>query len=191
MRRATINQINTCAAEPAAINNPLLDETSTDSGADRPAGQTKRRPLEKYIPVYHVELVRERHIDVEQRPMIRNSDDVVAILRDEFRVAARESLVCVLLDCKNVVIGINVISVGSLTSSIVHPREVLKPAILCNSAAIVLSHPHLSGDPSPSREDIQVTDRINKACEIIGIKLLDHVIGNPRTYSFRNAGRLL
>ncbi len=122
MRRATINQINTNAAEPATINNPVLDETSTDNRADRPAGQTKRRPSEKYIPVYHVELVRERMIGIEPRPTIHNSDDVVAILRDEFRVADRESLVCVLLDCKNVVIGINVVSVGSLTSSIVHPR---------------------------------------------------------------------
>ena len=95
------------------------------------------------------------------------------------------------LNAKNVVIGINVVSVGSLTSSIVHPREVLKPAILCNSAAIVLSHPHLSGDPNPSQEDVQVTKRMNQACKIMGIKLLDRVIiADPRSYSFRNAGRL-
>ncbi len=96
-----------------------------------------------------------------------------------------------MLDSKNLVIGLNVVSVGSLSASIVHPREVLKPAILCNSAALVLVHGHPSGDPTPSQEDIRMTERINKACEILGIKLLDHVIiGNPDSYSFQNAGCL-
>ncbi len=122
MRRATINQVNTNAAEATSITNPVPAESALTSQSDRPAGQVKRRPSEKYIPIYHVELVHERLIEVEPRPAIHNSDDVVAILRDEFRNADREKLICVCLNAKNVVIGLNVVSVGSLTSSIVRKR---------------------------------------------------------------------
>jgi len=70
-------------------------------------------------------------------------------------------------------------------------QEILKPAILSNSAGIILSHNHPSGDPSPSQEDIRLTEGLSKACEILGIKLLDHVIiGELGSYSFKSAGRL-
>lgn len=178
-------------AEVDATNDFTSPAGSTGGKTDRAAGQPKLRPSEKYIPVYHIELVHERQIKIEPRPAIHNSDDVVAILRDEFSTADREKLICLMLNSKNVVIGMNLVSVGSLTASISHPREILKPAILCNSAAIILSHNHPSNDPSPSQDDIRLTERVNKACEILGIKLLDHVIiGDPDSYSFRNAGRL-
>jgi DNA repair protein RadC len=85
----------------------------------------------------------------------------------------------------------DVVSVGTLTQSCGHPRELYKAAILTNAAAIILVHNHPSGDPSPSLEDAQLTARISKAGEILGIKLLDHVIiGELGHYSFANAGRL-
>jgi DNA repair protein RadC len=85
----------------------------------------------------------------------------------------------------------DVVSVGTLTQSCGHPRELYNAAILTNAAAIILVHNHPSGDPSPSLEDAQLTARISKAGEILGIKLLDHVIiGELGHYSFANAGRL-
>jgi DNA repair protein RadC len=91
---------------------------------------------------------------------------------------------------KNVVIGMDIVSIGTLTASIAHPRKIFKSAILKNAASIILSH-HPSGDPVPSREDIQLTERIAKAGEILGIKLLDHIIiAEHGNYSFSNTGRL-
>ena len=145
----------------------------------------------RYIPVYHVALVRDRSIKAEPRPSIHNSDDVVEILQDELLASDREKLLCLMLNAKNVVIGMDIVSIGTLTMSVAHPREIFKSAILKNAASIILSHGHPSGDPTPSREDIQLTERIRQAGEILGIKLLDHIIiGENGTYSFRNTGRL-
>ena len=179
--------------------NQAVDAGTTNRNSTVRASNKRKRTanpreaeyLEKYIPVYHIELVRDRVIEAGSRPAIHNSDAVVAILRDELLKADREKLICLTLNAKNVVIGMDIVSVGSLTSSVAHPREIFKSAILNNAAAIVLSHGHPSGDPSPSREDIQLTERIAKAGEILGIRLLDHVIiGEHGTYSFRNSGQL-
>src|SRR5213596_3759891 len=110
------------AADHGATNKPTLPVGSSISASDRAAGQPKRGPSAKYIPVYHIELVRDRLIKVEPRPAIHNSDDVVAILRDELLQADREKLVSLMLNTKNVVIGLDVVSVGSLSASIAHPR---------------------------------------------------------------------
>ena len=86
-------------------------------------------------------------------------------------------------------VGIQEITRGSLSASIVHPREVYKAAILHNAASIILAHNHPSGSPSPSREDIAVTERILKAGKILDIPLLDHVIiGDPRFVSLKEKG---
>ena len=99
---------------------------------------------------------------------------------------AQEVLVALLLNTKNDIVGIQEISRGSLSASIVHPREVFKAAILHNAAAIILSHNHPSGNPSPSREDLAVTERIANAGKILDIPLLDHVvIGDPNFISMR------
>ena len=87
----------------------------------------------------------------------------------------KEKLYVIILNIKNKVIGYSLVSMGSLTASIVHPREVLKPAILASAASIIIIH-HPSGDPEPSIDDIEVTNRISKACAIMGINLLDHII---------------
>lgn len=83
-------------------------------------------------------------------------------------------MVC--LDTKNQPTAINVCHIGSLKASIVHLREVLKPAILPNSASVIVAHNHPSGDPSPSNEDIEVTKRLVEAGKIIGIEVLDHLV---------------
>ena len=80
------------------------------------------------------------------------------------------------MSTKNHVIAVELVSVGSLSASLVHPREVLKPAIVQSAAALVIAHNHPSGDVEPSSEDVEFTHRLQKACEILGIRLLDHVI---------------
>ncbi|MBC3898514.1 DNA repair protein RadC [Acetobacterium malicum] len=88
----------------------------------------------------------------------------------------REQVIVCCLDNKNQPVSINVVSVGTLNSSLVHPREVFKTAILSNAASIILFHNHPSGDPEPSQEDINITTRIKDAGGILGIELLDHII---------------
>ena len=102
---------------------------------------------------------------------------------------AQEVLVVLMLDTKNHVAGIHEISRGSASASIVHPREVYKPAILCNAASIILFHNHPSGDTAPSKEDISVTERIIKAGKLLDIPCLDHIIiGNYRFCSLKEKG---
>ena len=93
------------------------------------------------------------------------------------------------LDGKNRIIAMDLVSIGSLNQSIVHPREVFKTACLSNAAALILVHQHPSGDSSPSTEDIAITKRLKEAGEIMGIKVLDHVIvGDGEFISFVERG---
>ena len=107
-------------------------------------------------------------------------------LQKEFRNADREKFIAVHLNTKNQIISYEVVSVGSLNASIVHPREVFKGAILSNAASIILCHNHPSGDPNPSKEDKQLTNRLEEAGKILGIEVLDHVIfASSNFYSFK------
>jgi DNA repair protein RadC len=93
------------------------------------------------------------------------------------------------LTTKHRVIAFHEVSRGILDSTLVHPREVFRAALLANAAAIVAGHNHPSGDPSPSPDDVALTRRLASAGEIMGIPLLDHVIvGDGRYYSFREGG---
>lgn len=115
--------------------------------------------------------------------------DVKNLLMEEMRFLEKEHFKVILLNIKNQVISVEDISVGSLNSSIVHPREVFKPAIRRSSAAIILVHNHPSGDPTPSREDVDITRRLAEAGKILGIEVVDHVIiGNGSYISFREKG---
>ncbi len=101
----------------------------------------------------------------------------------------RERFLTLLLDNKHTLIGVEEVSVGSLTSSIVHPREVFKAIILANAAAFMMAHNHPSGDPTPSREDLEITRRLREIAEVLGVRCLDHiVIGAGRYVSFVNDG---
>src|SRR3972149_7061142 len=88
----------------------------------------------------------------------------------------REEFIIIGLDGKNRLQFLNSVSMGCLTSSIVHPREVFKPAILGNAVSLILCHNHPSGDPTPSQEDISITSKLVAAGELLGIKILDHII---------------
>ena len=127
------------------------------------------------------------------RPMARarvdGPADVARLLMPWLRDADREHFVAVLLTTKNQVIDVVTVSVGSLSASIVHPREVLKPAIQTSAAALVVAHNHPTGVPTPSPEDIEFTRRLVRCGELMGIRLLDHVIVGDGTYaSLREGG---
>ena len=110
------------------------------------------------------------------RVKIRDSRQVAEILMDEMMYEKREFFMTLNLNSKLQVESKSVISIGNLDSAPVHPREVFSPAVKRGAAAVVVAHNHPSGDPSPSPDDIDVTKRLIKASEILGIKLLDHVI---------------
>ncbi len=97
-------------------------------------------------------------------------------IQDELLYCDREKFVCLHLNTKNGLISYEVISIGSLNSSLVHPREVFKGAMLVNAASIVLCHNHPSNDPEPSSEDIALTKRLSECGDLLGIPVLDHVI---------------
>lgn len=88
----------------------------------------------------------------------------------------REYFVALLVDGKNRISGLHVVSEGTLNQSLVHPREVYKAAILANSAAIILAHNHPTGDVTPSKEDREITRRLKEAGDLLGIRVLDHII---------------
>ena len=95
------------------------------------------------------------------------------------------------LSTKHRVIAYHEVSRGTLDATLVHPREVFKAALLANAAAIILTHNHPSGDPSPSADDVQLTRRLVDAGALLGVDVLDHIIvGDGRYYSFKEAGRL-
>lgn len=126
-----------------------------------------------------------------ERPAIHSPLDVAALLMEEMRYLDREYFRALSLNTKNQVLAIDNISVGSLNSSIVHPREVFKRAITNSAAAVILVHNHPSGDPAPSREDIEVTKRLVQAGNLLGIGVLDHIIiGDGRYLSFKEKGLL-
>jgi DNA repair protein RadC len=149
------------------------------------------RKAMKRIPVYHLELVRDRTIKAEVEENVNGTAAAARILAREMAGADRERLLCLWLNCRNDLIGLEVVSVGTLTASLAHSREIFKGAILANAANIVLAHNHPSGNPSPSAEDIQLTRRLAEAGRLLGIQLLDHLIVTEKeTYSFKAAGTL-
>lgn len=119
---------------------------------------------------------------------IRNPTDVYELVKDELAKLDREVFLAVSLTTRNRVLGINTISVGSLDSSLVHPREVFKTAILQNASSMVLVHNHPSGDIEPSEEDLEITKRLVEAGKLLGIDVIDHVIVGSKFYSFSEQG---
>ena len=142
-----------------------------------------------YLPVYRLSLVRERSLPAGDRS-ITSAIDAAQILGEYLDGADREHFVILLLDTRNRVIGVNTVSIGTLNASMVHPREVFKPAILANAAAIIACHNHPSGDTTPSKEDMALTSRIKDAGALLGVPLLDHIIVGERQgyYSMKEWG---
>ena len=125
-----------------------------------------------------------------ERPVVSSPADVERILRGRIANLDRENFVAMLLNIKNEVVETPTISVGTLSASLVHPREVFKPAIRASAASVILAHNHPSGKVEPSREDREVTVRLAEAAKILGIELLDHVIVGDGHFSMKEHGML-
>lgn len=139
------------------------------------------------IPRYKIQLVREGSQASEVKK-VSSPEAATPLIQSYLEGADRENFIVLLLDTKNQLIGINTVTTGTLNSSIVHPREVFKPAVLANAAAVILAHNHPSGNPNPSPEDIAITNRLVEAGKILGIEVLDHVIvGEIHAYSFKGS----
>jgi len=115
-------------------------------------------------------------------PSFKNSRDVFNYYRSKFYGMKKERFLCAMLDTKNKVFKETIVSDGTLTSSLVHPREVFRRAIKEASASVLFVHNHPSGDPTPSKDDIAVTERLFETGKIIGIEVLDHVIISDNRY---------
>jgi DNA repair protein RadC len=112
----------------------------------------------------------------QPRPVLRSPEDVVAEVRSQLKGKKKEHFLVLCLDTRNRLINRRLVSMGSLDTSIVHPREVFKDAVSSCAASVVFAHNHPSGDPEPSKEDIELTKRLARAGEIVGIEVLDHII---------------
>ena len=149
----------------------------------------KQKPAS--VPVFKIMLVREGRVPCYNQ-QIRSAVDASTLLHTYLADVDREHFVIILLNQKNRVLGVSTISIGSLSASIVHPREVYKSAILSNAASIICGHNHPSTDCQPSREDRAITTRLVEAGKLLGISVLDHVVigGDGRYFSFADEGLL-
>lgn len=143
-------------------------ETYIDSGS---LSKTKRLKLQALVSL-------TKHLNTKTKKMdsILSPSNFVSIVGEDIKHLNQEVFLVAFLDTKNQVIDIKEVFKGTLNRSIVHPREVFAEAIKRHSASIIVAHNHPSGDPTPSQADIQITERLYEAGEIIGIKLIDHVI---------------
>jgi len=163
--------------------------------------------------MHEFKVVRERRCGYGSLKRFRSSADVYESFKEHFDQLDREHFLVLLVDAKNGMLGFHTVSIGSLTASLVHPREVFKPVVLhndmvkeqyqehevtkeiceqiirCSAAAIILMHNHPSGDPVPSQEDLHITKRLREIGEVFGVRVLDHLIfGDGRYVSFVDDG---
>jgi DNA repair protein RadC len=126
----------------------------------------------------------------ETFPFKDAGDVATYLIRQGYADRDREAFIVLLLDVKHRVIAEEVVTIGILDGALIHPREVFKAAIVANAAAIIVAHNHPSGDPKPSGQDAEVTKRLRKAGEVLGIPVVDHVIvgSTGAHFSFREQG---
>lgn len=142
-------------------------------------------------PVYESLTIKESLPDyLTYNTRVTSSSDIYRLFK--FLVhETKEHFITLHLDSKNKILCVDLVSSGSLTASIVHPREVMKSALLSSAAAMIMVHNHPSGQPEPSREDLELTSRLKEAGDLLGIRVLDHVIiGEESHVSFADRGLL-
>lgn len=140
---------------------------------------------EKQLQV-RVKLIKERYCT--KGPIIRSPEDVAKLVH-YLETEDREHFLCIHLDTKNKVLGIETVSIGSLNSSLISPREVFKAAILSNCCGIICVHNHPSGDVEESEDDVKITKQLAEAGRLLGIEVLDHVIiGHGKHASLKDKG---
>ena len=144
----------------------------------------------KRINIVSIKMVKESSFLYQTRQIL-SPNDAYEMIKEQLEGLDREQFIIACLNTKNEPTNISVVSVGSLNKAIVHPREVFKTAILSNAASIMAFHNHPSGETTPSQQDIQLTHRLYEAGELLGIKLLDHlIIGDGTFTSLKEKGYL-
>lgn len=144
-----------------------------------------------YIQKIKLCMIREKTSDL--KIAISSPEDIadLALIKEELLSSDREKFICIHLDTKHRIISYETVSIGSLSATLVHPREVFKGAMLSNASAIIFCHNHPSGVPRPSSEDIELTKRLSKGGELLGIPVLDHIVfGEQSHVSFKEEGLL-
>lgn len=127
----------------------------------------------------------------EKKPQILTPEDAINILLEDMRYLKKEHFKALLLNVQMRVIALETVSIGTLDTTMVHPREALGPALRKSAAYIIFAHNHPSGDPTPSPADIDTTARLMVAGEVLGIEVMDHIVVGDGTYvSFRDQGIL-
>jgi catabolite regulation protein CreA len=160
-----------CYTTDVEIGGPNLTNPSSSSISCRLIGPFEGKPSSK-----------RNVFSRSKNPFFKNSSEVFEYYRPLFYGLKKERFLCALLDTKNRVFKENIVSEGTLTSSPVHPREVFRDAIKEAAASVLFVHNHPSGDPSPSRDDINITKRLVETGNVIGIKVLDHLIISDGKY---------
>lgn len=155
---------------------------------EAPAG--KKMFLKKIEARYSNECVRE-DVPAEYATTKFTSAAQVHEMFWNLREETKEHFIALHLDGKNRIVAMDRVSTGSLNQSIVHPREVFKTALLSSAAAIIFIHNHPTGDPTPSNEDRAVTTRLKEAGDLLGVKVLDHIVIGNTYYSFVENGLIL
>ena len=141
--------------------------------------------IQNVLTVVRLQVVREK-VDYYGTKKVQNPKDLEEVVRKFIGNADREVFLAVNLSSANKINSIHVVSIGSLNQSIVHPRECFKATLLCNAQAVVFAHNHPSGEVIPSLEDKQLTAGLKQAGQLLGIKVLDHVIvGDKGYFSFQ------
>ena len=133
----------------------------------------------------------EASSDTGQKSTVKAPEDAIKIVKTRLKGKKKEHFLVLSLDTRNHLINSRTISIGSLDSSIVHPREVFKEAISSSAASVIFIHNHPSGDPAPSEDDIKLTKRLAEAGEVLGIEVLDHIIFCDKDYLSMKAKNLL
>ena len=138
-----------------------------------------------YVVFSRVVLVKEKGAMYDVQKKIGSSYDAYKAITEITKVQeeAQEVFGILILNTTHKIVAVHEISRGTLNASMVHPREVFKPAVLHNAAAIVCFHNHPSGEPKPSKEDIETTNRLVEAGKIMGIEVLDHIIVGDDKYT--------
>ncbi len=136
----------------------------------------------KRINIVSIKMVKESSFLYQTRQIL-SPNDAYDMIKEQLQDLDREQFIIACLNTKNEPTNISVVSVGTLNKAIVHPREVFKTAILSNAASIMAFHNHPSGETTPSQQDIQLTNRLYEAGELLGIKLLDHLIIGDGTFT--------
>lgn len=163
----------------------LVDATAAELCQVKGIGQAKALQLQAALGLAKRILKK----DVPYRPRIDTPLQAYSLLKDPYSFAKQEHFIVILQDVKSFLISVEVVAIGTLDETLVHPREVFYPAIRHKAASIVIAHNHPSGDPDPSKEDLIVTEQLCRAGRLMSIPVVDHVIlGAERYVSLRQQG---